>query len=149
MDKLLQYIQQAKIQGIAVRYHGAAAFTIEKAQRLFGQSFCRDYYQFLQQVGFLRIGQHHILGLTQRTPSIHDKESFLWATLQFRQQYFDDSCLSVLENNHNQWFVLLNHTNGKLYGFDAIEAKYKSHYRLLLQPEQETFSEYVYRRLQH
>lgn len=51
------------------------------------------------------------------------------ATFQFRQRYFTDLRLSVVENSNNPWFFLLNHTNGKRHGFDAIEAQYIKNYR--------------------
>ncbi|MEM9102282.1 MAG: SMI1/KNR4 family protein [Pseudomonadota bacterium] len=145
MDSLQQLLQKAKACQVPLRYHAVSAFTIDKAQRLFGHVFCDDYHQFLRRFGFLHIHHHRILGLTQSAPSVHDKHSFLWATLQFRQRYFTDPRLSVVENNNNQWFFLLNHANGKLYGFDAIEAKYTKNYRPLLQPEPDNFTDYLHR----
>ncbi|MEM9103591.1 MAG: SMI1/KNR4 family protein [Pseudomonadota bacterium] len=145
MDTLHQLIQKAKAQRVPVRHHAVATFSIDKAQRLFGHPFCREYHHFLREVGFLHIYQHQVLGLSQTPPNVYDKNSFLWATLQFRQQYFTDPRLSVVENSNNQWFFLLNHVDGKLYGFDAIEAKYTKNYRPLLQPEPDSFTDYLHR----
>ncbi|MEM9103197.1 MAG: SMI1/KNR4 family protein [Pseudomonadota bacterium] len=144
IETLHPLIQTAKAQRVPVRYHAVAPFSIEKAQDVFGHPFCHEYYQFLRQFGFLQIHQHHVLGLSQSSPSAHDKHSFLWATLRFRQQYFNDARLSVVENSNDQWFFLLNHADGKLYGFDAIEAKYKKNYYPLLQPEPTSFMEYLH-----
>ncbi|MEM9103563.1 MAG: hypothetical protein AAGB12_14730 [Pseudomonadota bacterium] len=100
---------------------------------------------FIPENAILLATHQQVLGLTQSSPSMQDKDSFLWATLRFRQQYFTDSNLSVVENSNNQWFFLLNHANGKLYGFDAIEARYTKNYRPLLQPERDGFIEYLHR----
>ncbi|MEM9103232.1 MAG: SMI1/KNR4 family protein, partial [Pseudomonadota bacterium] len=117
MEKIFERVHKAKTLQHHIRYHPAAHFTIEKAEYLFGMSFCGDYQDFLKKFGFLQINQRRIQGLSQKTPSIYDEDSFLWATRKFREQYIHDPHLSVLENCNDQWYFLLNHANGKLYGF--------------------------------
>ncbi|MEM9101979.1 MAG: SMI1/KNR4 family protein [Pseudomonadota bacterium] len=144
MENIHQLLQAVKNAQHHVRYHPASAFTIEKAQGLFGRNFCDAYQYFLKHWGHLRINNSCVLGLSQASPSIHDKNSFLGETLQFRQKYLKDSHFSVIENCDDQWYFLLHHGNGKVYSFDPLQAKHTPNAQDLVMPEKESFTDYLH-----
>ncbi|MEM9102745.1 MAG: SMI1/KNR4 family protein [Pseudomonadota bacterium] len=143
MKKIISLLNALKTEKVTVTFAPVNPMMIKQAQNFFGFTFCSEYHWFLQTLGYLKVGRTKICGIDRTSIFASNCHSCIWETLKFRRCYSLSSQFTVIENCNNQWYFLLNHHNGKLYGFDALETRQGYLYQTALAVEHHHFFDYL------
>ena len=99
------------------------------------QLFCPDYYQFVNYYGLLEIHDTAIIGIDNECfdknfKRINDVRYMTEEVLEITD-YSPPAGRSILLNDTCEWLLLMDHNDGKVYGYDVFAKKYTEMYPCL------------------
>lgn len=124
IEDLLGQLRQIDSQEVSIGRR-VGQDEIEAAQRLLGFEFCDDYKQFLEQYGNLWLCGEDLKGL------IPGDGASTCSDLRYQTNNFklitgvDPGARTVLVNENDEWYELIDHTDGKIYAYDPFANKFK------------------------
>lgn len=104
---------------------------IQQVEEELGFAFYPDYSEFLKTFGYIAVHAAYLAGLD--IPSFDPKKRILEdlrAQVSEYAQIYEAPILGArtfLENSDNEWYLLMDHVDGKVYSYDPIIKKYEEY----------------------
>ena len=146
-DDLLTKMRQVRPKEIIVG-GPVSDLRIHQVATEMGVSFCPDYTEFLQQYGYIAIHAAYLVGIDNG--SFDSGRKILEDVRVQAEEYssiYDTSIgltRTILLNSDNEWYQLLDHSDGKVYSFDPITDQVREYKSCL----EEAILEFLTSRLQ-
>ena len=99
---------------------------IALAENELGFSLCRHYISYLKELGWLDVAGAAYLGLISGEGRQNAASDFVAATLEFTKRFPSPRNLTVLFNESDEWFELVDHDSSLVICYDPFSKEFVS-----------------------
>lgn len=133
IDKLRcrELISKIENGGTSVDISGPATdSTISKVEKQISIEFPLEYCEFLKEFGNIYISGSYIAGIYNNNNFENSEGTVLYEVERFRSdsRTKNDPSFLALSCDGHEWYMGLNVTDGKVYGYDVLSCEYIEQY---------------------